>query len=177
MTYQPQSLRIPASPHAELLELVEGCFRIGMWRNVSIGVFAAQATRDIAERALRVSKHMHREHPAGHSSINFIVKGTPAPTEAADVVFAQVYDSRVSHLACLAMIVEGEGFWASRIRSRITGLRMAVGGLMVLHTDTSIEDVVSWFPAEHAKRTGTTLDPAELTRALVATRALGAGSR
>jgi hypothetical protein len=157
---------------ASLLDLDPGRFRYSAWRNLTIGVWAGQATQEAAERILRVSRFMAGQHPTGHSSVVFVLDGAPAPTPEANEVFAKVYDDKVSDLSCMAIVIEGGGFWASRIRSTITNLRMSTPGSMMIRVADKLEQVIEWLPAEHTERTGIKVTPSELKTVLTATRAL-----
>jgi hypothetical protein len=157
---------------ASLLDIDPGRFRYSAWRNITIGVWANQATGEAAQRIVRVSKFMTREHPEGHSSIVFVLDGAPAPTPEANEIFGTLYDPRVSGLACMSIVVEGGGFWASRIRSTITSLRMYSPAAMQMRVSDSVQDVLDWLPAEHTKRTGVAVTPAELKLILTGIREL-----
>jgi len=161
------------SHQTSLLDIDPGRFRYSAWRNISIGIWASQATAEAAERVLRISKHLAKLHPGGHSNIVFVLDGAPAPTPEANEVFAKIHDSKVSDLACMAIVVEGGGFWASRIRSSITGVRLASPGAIQLRINDTIQDVLEWFPAEHFRRTGVAVTASELKAVLLATRELG----
>ena len=152
-----------------------GRFRYCSWLNLTIGVWSDQATEEAARSVLELSKQMVQEHSFGHSSVVFVLDGAPAPTPAANRLFAHLYDDKVSDLACMAIIIEGEGFWASSIRSAITGLRMSVPGAMQLRVSNHIDHVVEWLPAEHCRRTGVSISAPELRHALETCRRLGTG--
>ena len=157
---------------ASLLDVDPGRFRYSAWRNLTIGVWADQATQQAAERVLQVSRLMVSQHPTGHSSIVFVLDGAPAPTPEANEVFAKIYDDKISDLSCMAIVIEGGGFWASRIRSTITSLRMSTPGPMMIRVADKLEQVLEWFPGEHSLRTGVRVTPSELKTVLTATRAL-----
>jgi hypothetical protein len=159
---------------ASLLDIDPGRFRYSGWRNVTIGVWAGQATQEAAERILRLSKLMASQHDGGHSSVVFVLDGAPAPTQEANEVFAKIYDDKISDLTCMAIIIEGGGFWASRIRSTITSLRMSTPGAMMIRVADNVDQVVDWLPAEHSQRTGVKITPSELKTVLTATRSLAA---
>jgi hypothetical protein len=167
--------RDPGAPRAiepaSLLDLDPGRFRYSAWRNLTIGVWAGQATQQAAERVLRVSRLMASQHAGGHSSVVFVLDGAPAPTPEANEVFAKMYDNKISDLSCMAIVIEGGGFWASRIRSTITSLRMSTPGAMMIRVSDKVEQVIDWLPAEHSERTGIKITSGELTTVLTTTRA------
>ena len=61
-------------------------------------------------------------------------------------------------IACVAVIIDGSGFWASALRGFITGLQVLAPGTLDLHAHASIDQVLAWLPTEHHKRTGVQLD-------------------
>ena len=171
--------RTPSAPRAEeplvLLDVEPGRFRYNGWRNLTIGVWADQATGEAAERVLSISRQMARNHPEGHSNVIFVLDGAPMPTPEANAIFSKVYDQKVSDLSCMAVVIEGGGFWASAIRSTITSLRMASrSGELRMSVHDHMEQVLEWLPAEHTRRTGVFVASSELRNALTAARALAA---
>ncbi len=158
-------------PKAALLDVEPGRFRYSIWSNVTISVWADQADLAAAQRVLAISKRVVQERPEGHSTVIFVLTGVPAPTAEAAALFANLYDPRNSKISCMAVVLEGEGFWASVMRSTFTRLRLAGGGALTFRVCENIEQVVDWLPREHAVRTGVQLDPAQLSGALHAARA------
>lgn len=173
MNRTPSALR--AEESLALLDVEPGRFRYSGWRNITIGVWADQATGEAAQRVLSISRQMARNHPEGHSNVIFVLDGAPMPTPEANAVFTKVYDRKVSDLSCMAVVIEGGGFWASAIRSTITSLRMAAqSGEVRMNVHDNMEQVLEWFPAEHTRRTGVFVTSSELRNVLIAARALSA---
>ena len=162
------------SVRAALLDYEPGRFRYSAWNNISVGVWADQATLEAAQRVIRISKWMAQHHPQGHSNIIFVLDGTPAPTPEANQVFAQVYDEKFSDLACLGIVIEGSGFWASRMRSTITGQRLSTPGKVRVRVSDDVDSLVDWMLPEHAARTGSKFSVQELRTALAGLRELAA---
>jgi hypothetical protein len=168
------SLRIGPRLELSLLDFEHGRFRYNRCQNLTIGLWAGQATLEAVQRVAAVSKRMRAEHPEGHSSVVFVLDGAPAPTPEAQAAFASVLDDRQTDLSCTAIVVEGQGFWASRIRSAITNARLAAAGSLKLCVHDHIDELLEWFPAEHKRRTGVEFHRAELKRVLEAARGFGA---
>jgi hypothetical protein len=154
-------------------DLEPGRFRFSLWRNVSVTIWTAQATFEAGERVLRVSRQLSREFPQGRSQVMIIAPGAPAPDQATSELLTEIYNPQLSRIVCIAAVLEGSGFWASGIRSRMTNMRIAGGSAMMMRTHDRVEEVSSWLPSEHEQRTGVKIDPEELTAMLVALRALG----
>lgn len=74
------------------------------------------------------------------------------------------------HTACLAVVLEGSGFWASAMRSVITGMRMLAPRAFAMRIHDDIADACAWLPFEHEKRTGVALDPEGLRQAVLRAR-------
>jgi hypothetical protein len=167
----------PSSSSEELqpitLDLDPGRFRFSRWRNISITVWSAQATLAAAERVLRLSRQLNLDFPEGRSQVMIVYSRTPAPEGAASELLTEIYDPRLSRIVCIAAVLEGSGFWASGIRSRMTSMRMAVGGAQTMRAHETIEEVVSWLPGEHKQRTGVRVSAAELKAVLTTARRLG----
>lgn len=154
-------------------ELDPGRFRFSVWRNVTMTIWTAQATWEAGERILRLSRQLNQELPHGRSQIMFICDGAPAPDQATSEMLTEIYNPKLSRIVCIAAVLEGTGFWASGIRSRITNMRIAGGNAMAVRTQESIDEVVTWLPREHEQRTGVKLDPNELNAVMFGVRALG----
>jgi hypothetical protein len=102
-----------------------------------------------------------------------VSSGTPAPEGRASQLLTEIYDPSTSRIVCIAAVLEGAGFWASGIRSRMTSMRIAAGGAIALRVQEHVDEVVTWLPKEHAQRTGVQLSAGELKAALTEVRALG----
>jgi hypothetical protein len=159
---------------ATLLDIDEGRFRYSVWSNISVGVWADQATLEAAQRVIRVSKWMAERFPGGHSNIVFVLDGAPAPTAEANQVFAKVYDDKFSDLACMGIIIEGTGFWASGMRSLITSQRLHTPGKVRVRVSETVDDLLEWFMPEHTARTGEKLAAQDVRSALLGLRELAA---
>ena len=162
------------NPGPLVAEVDPGRFRYSMWGNLSIGIWQDQATREAAERILALSRRNTERFPHGHSSLIFILKGAPAPTEEANAVFEEMYRPQ-NHLGlgCLGLVLEGEGFWASAMRSTALGMRMRSGSDMAVRAGDSVEELLPWFVAEHFQRTGVEFSTPRLHRILLSVRQHG----
>ena len=163
----------PPQTAAITRDLEPGTFRFCVWHNVSVTFWTSQATVETGERVLRISRQLNREFPQGRSQVLMVADGTHAPDQQTSELLTEIYNPQLSRIVCIAAVLEGTGFWASGIRSRMTNMRMAGGGAMVLRTQDTVEEVATWLPAEHEQRTGVRLEPDELTAMLLSVRALG----
>jgi hypothetical protein len=159
-----------------LLDVDPGRFRYSLWRNVSCVVWAGQATLETAQRVRTLSSRIVAQCPGAHSNVVFVLDGTPAPTPEAGAIFAQLFDPRISHMACMAIVLEGAGFWASIIRSTMTSLRLTAKAGPVVGVHDSIDQAVTWLAPLHHERTGVEIEPEELLGAMRSLRLRGASA-
>jgi hypothetical protein len=165
-TSQPAPSKPPDAAELELVASEPGRFRIAVWRNVSFLLWSDQATHHAVRKLKRVTQLLIERNARGHSNVSFVLKGVAPPTPEARTAFAQAFDDRRSTLRCMTTITEGDGFWASGMRSAITNMRMESSQELVLRMHNSIEEAAAWLPAEHAERTGVRIEAAELEAAL-----------
>jgi hypothetical protein len=155
------------------LDLEPGRFRFSVWRNVSVTIWTEKMTFQAGQRVLKLSRDLTRQMPEGRSQVMIVTANTPAPDDETTQLLGEIYDPRLSRIVCIAAVLEGQGFWASGIRSKMTNMRIAAGNAMAIRTNDSVEEVATWLPEEHAERTGVSFSANELRSMLVAVRALG----
>jgi hypothetical protein len=148
-----------------VLRVEPGIYQYSAWQNINVGVWVGQATLEAALGLIEVGKEMRRRYPAGHSSIVFILDKLPAPTPEARELFSRFF-SNGSSLMCNAVVLEGEGFWASGLRAMISNTHRSASGSVHVGIGTSIEEILGWFPEAHAKCTGIMVKTAELRTVL-----------
>lgn len=160
-------------PSAECVEVEPGRFRYSMWKNLSIGVWQDQANRDAAERVVAMSQRNAAQFPHGHSGVVFIMTGAPAPTPEAAEILGSLYKPGSTALRCIGLVLEGEGFWASAMRSTVLNMRLSHRSKMSVRVMEDVDAVAAWLPTEHVRLTGVELDPKTLRTVLLETRAIG----
>lgn len=167
----------PASNSLVTLRIEPRIYYYSCWQNLTLAVWVGQATGHAARSLGEISREMIRRHPEGHSSVVFILDKIPAPTPEAREVLDKVFHAR-NDLSCVAVVIEGSGFWASGMRSLMGNTHRASAGATstVLRLNTEIDEVVDWLPPEHLRRTGVELDPEEFRRVLRQARERGAAA-
>lgn len=167
---------LPARPRSlrpETVEIDPGRFRYSLWENVSIGVWQNQATASAAERIHELSLRNAKRFPHGYSNVVFIMAGAPAPTPEGSKILARFYEQGATSIACIGIVLQGEGFWASGMRSMVLNMRMDKRSGMPIRVVDDIDSLLGWLPVEHARKTGVELDPDLLRRALTDARDRG----
>lgn len=143
---------------------------LGHFKNVSLAVWAGRADGPAVLRVRSLSQHLIAKYPDGHSNITFVLNGVAPPTEEARQAFSHIFDGRVSDLRSMAVVLEGEGFWASTLRSTVTWLRQAATTQFAVKLFNTIDEVAEWLPSEHLTRTGVAVTSADLRNAMAIMR-------
>lgn len=132
------------------------------WRNIVIACWSKQATGPTMLRFARIRENLDREHPEGVSVVYLIANGAGLPTEEARVVAGELMERYRHKRAALAVVVFGEGFWASAMRAANTGVQAQLRSSVRLRTSNDVKEVVSWLPEQHEDLTGVRIAPEEL---------------
>ena len=83
------------------------------------------------------------------------------------IAAVELLKERSSRVARVAVVLLGQGFWASAIQSTVTGLQLvAPRSLMKVRIFENLDEAADWLPPDHAAFTGVTLDPADLRTVL-----------
>ena len=157
----------------DLLHLEPGIHMYCAHRNVTLGVWAGQATLPALAGVAEVSREMVRRFPEGHSSVLFVLDKIPPPSAEVSHHISRAFNER-SGLSCVSVIIEGTGFWGSGMRSMLTNARRNAAGSSLLRLHNTIEEAVSWLLEPHQLRTGVTLDAKQLVEAVRWVREQGA---
>jgi hypothetical protein len=163
----PNVTPTPAGPVAPvLLESEPGRFRCSVWQNVTFLLWSDVATARAIERVQRVTKRMIERYPQGHSNVSFVLNGVGPPLEEAREPMARAFNGRVSMLKCVTIITEGDGFWASALRSSVINIGLSAGSQLQMRLHRSMEEAARWLPGPHHERTNVLLGEQELATAL-----------
>ena len=138
---------------------------MGVRQNLTVIVWWTQATGAAVERVARLTHEVCAEHPR-MSNIHLIRDGALVPTPEARGGFVQMMKDHAEQLANVAVVVGGSGFWASMMRSAVTGMRFVSPRTFELRLHGSPQEIVSWLPQAHASRCGMQLSHASLAQTL-----------
>lgn len=147
---------------SQLLHAVPGTCAFRRSGNVVAHVWRGQMTDDIARRFVEVNEVVLRAHPEGVSFVSWIQEGAALPTPGARKITSEIMARYSSVIACIAVVMEGSGFWASAMRSAITGIGLLAKGEFIMRSHRTIGEVGMWFPEHHRSRTGVSVTSAEL---------------
>jgi hypothetical protein len=141
-------------------------FSFWAWDDVGIFVWYDVPKRDALFRLQRVAEPRIQLYPDGLSDVHVVRGRVGLPDQGTREALVRLSSEAADHLAAVAIVVGGHGFWASTIRSLVTGIRLLVPGRFEMTLCGSTDEVADWLPDAHAKRTGKRMDPAALKRAL-----------
>lgn len=153
----------------ERLLQVDGLTLLG-WRNVQIASWTVQATVELVEQLAAQSAKFHKRHPEGVSVVHVISKGPALPDSETRERFSTLLHAHSSKLACVAVVLDGRGFWASAVRGFLVGIRLVAPRTFTMQVFSTPQEVAEWLPGPHEERTGVGLAPADLVRAIEAVR-------
>jgi hypothetical protein len=159
---------VPSTPTESptLLDAEPGRFSFWALHNITIAVWHDQPTRDAVLRLQQAAEARAKLHPEGVSDVHVVVGPIALPDDHTRQALIRISKLAVPYLAAVGVIVGGSGFWASTMRSLITGIRVLLPGTFEFGLFGTTEELVRWLPGVHAKRTGLQLDAAVLKRAL-----------
>ena len=138
---------------------------IGARQNLTVIVWWTQATAAAVERVAHLTREVCAEH-RHMSNIHLIRDGALVPTPAARTGFVQMMRDHAEQLSNVAVVVGGSGFWASMMRSAITGMRFVAPRTFELRLHGRAEEIVNWLPRAHEARCGAPLPHDELAAML-----------
>lgn len=146
-----------------LLAASPGEYAFYRFGNLAINVWTAQPTGAAVRRLEELTVESRRSCPEGISSVHWLVAGVGLPTQEARAELRQLATRHGDHIACVGVVLNGEGFWASALRSALSGI-LLVGpkAQFPLRLYGTAEELADWLPGEHVRRTKTFLDRAAL---------------
>jgi hypothetical protein len=152
-----------------LLHETQGFF-MGTWKNVALHVWTGPATPTLVNVLAELWAPFANAHPEGVSAVHVIANNVSLPDKDARAQLGRLSNRYANQLACLCYVVEGSGFWASALRSFLTGLRMLTQGSFKQHICADIAAAARWVPTPHSQKTNVSFSPGELADALTFVR-------
>jgi hypothetical protein len=164
-------MRVHSQPITELVLLDDdpGKYRFYRWQqHVHIVVWVGAA---VGETTRRLGRATPKQAPGTRrSDVHVVTSTTGLPSADARAGFAELMRTMQDDIACLGVVIESGGFWASAMRSAVIGIGMMAPKSLPFRALGSFDDVAAWLPAEHQRRTGVALDSAGLRSALTEAR-------
>jgi hypothetical protein len=149
-----------------LLDELPGRVAIFALKNITIVVWGEVADLESVDRLARVGQERIRAYPRGLSDVHVIGRQLGLPDSLTRTRLLEESRQATSHLAAVAVVVGGSGFWASAIRGLVTGMHVLLAGKFELRLFAESEDLPDWLTRVHAQKTGIGVTPDELRDAL-----------
>ena len=140
------------------------------WKNIAIHVWSAAASTAKVMKLDEQSSSFASAHPRGISSIHISAQGTPLPERDVRDALRKLTNKYAKNLACVCHVVEGAGFWASALRSFLTGFHFGSREPFELHVCATLEMAARRLAEPHLHRTGVFVATNELEAAMRAVR-------
>ena len=163
---RPPSLHngLAISDEPIVYEGTEGVF-LGSWKNIFVSIWLEQATILAVERMVAAFAAMPRI-AAKRSDIYIITDGARLPEASVRSYFIDTIQASEHELASVAVVVEGSGFWASAVRSFVTGLHWLAPRSFDFRLHGATAEVIDRLPEVHEQLTGVRIDGNRLNRIL-----------
>jgi hypothetical protein len=152
----------------KMLDVERGAHVFALWKNVIVGIWAATADPERVTRFAAATAKATATLPGMRSNVHIVVESAGLPGDAARSAFSGLMSSNAKQLACIAVVVQGTGFWSGAIRSATTQMRMQSNVSLAHRIFGSVDEVSRWLPGEHERRSGVALAADDLREVLTA---------
>jgi hypothetical protein len=146
-------------------------YAVATWENVLIGCWRIQSNVTVITELGAGAAILNRKYPGGFSNLHVIWDDPPLPGADTRKLLQRQLNDYATPLACLGVVLEGTGFWASAVRSFVIGLRILAPRSFEMNITGSIQDLVTWAVPIHNAATAHPVAVAALTKVLSALRA------
>lgn len=138
----------------------DGCV-MGYWRDLSVAVWATQATMPLVLELNKLADLLDSQHPLT-SSVHLVINNAPVPASDARNALDALTKRYEDKLQCVVTMVEASGFMASAMRSFLTGLHVLARRAYKSKVAADVHDAASWLAANHRPQLTGAYDPAEV---------------
>jgi hypothetical protein len=158
---------IGSSDELRLLDEDPGRFAFFAWRNLTICVWLATPTARDIPRLVAMGNTRAADSTLKLSDLHLVTRSVGLPDADARNTLLEASRGGAPHLAAVGVWMGGSGFWASAVRSFVTGLSVLVRGPFELGVFAEVSALATWLPEIHAARTGVTITASELHQVLL----------
>lgn len=154
------------SSELRLLDEERGRFAFFAWRNITIVAWCSSPDAAAISRLARAGEAQVRAHAQGLSDVHIVMGKISFPDAATREALITESRKAVPHVSTVAVVLGGEGFWASAMRSFITGIHVLLPGRVQLKLFGRVDELANWLPQIHSSRTGVDISALRLAAAL-----------
>jgi hypothetical protein len=162
---RPESVEIQSSSGLELVidYAVPGCV-IAHIANMTFSAWDAPPIAEHVEAFMAVAKTLSVMYPQ-NSNVTLVMRNSELPGPAARIALEELTAQYASKIHSVALVIEGDGFWASMVRSFLTGLHLLRGNGYRCKGFASPTDACPWLLPAHEADTGVSLSAREIEAA------------
>lgn len=124
------------------------------WGNVAINVWNAPPSVSSVESLSDLTDQSSRTIAEGISSVHWLTPSAGLPSGGARAGLKRIAQRYDEHIACVAAVLDGGGFWASALRSALNGIVMTADVKFVPRLYGNIDSLLDWLPEAHHRGTG-----------------------
>jgi hypothetical protein len=157
---------LPPPAELHIMGGYPGAMRIGRWQNVVVCGWSGAPTGQPVNMLASIMVQLHANSSEVRSYVHIIPDQAGLPDAAARSVFRNIMIDYEPYIACVGVVVAGGGFWASAMRSVVSGLRLLLPTPFDYRLHTTTAELLTWFPAAHRKRTGVEITVPQLSALL-----------
>jgi hypothetical protein len=146
----------------------EGSLRVWAWLNVEIAHWYGKPTGPAARTLWHMTDQILAElgSTTKLSFVHLVANKIALPDAETRSVLVEASKTHEERSALCAIMLNGTGFWASAFRGFATSITLLIPKTMQVRVCGSPAELVPWFPSEHGRRTGVSLDPETLVSVL-----------
>jgi hypothetical protein len=134
------------------------------WQNVAINAWATQPSAAGVDVLTKLTERSLLDCPEGIASIHWIESGAGLPTPEARVRLGELARRYDKHLLCVGVLLGGDGFWASAIRSALSGIVLLAPRGYTLRFYGEVPALSRFVAEQMRQRTGKAPDSARLSQ-------------
>ena len=149
------------------LSAVPGIYSAFLWNNVGFTLWFGPATLESLRSYEAACRDCIAAQPGKLSSVHILVPGSsqlPSPEVRAKL--AELTREFGHTSAAMAVMIPGNGFWASALRGLVTAIHLVGSREYETKIFGTIEEIAAWLPEAQRKRSGIEISSAQLLTAL-----------
>jgi hypothetical protein len=142
--------------------------RVWAWLNVVIAHWYGKPTGAAAKTLWTLTDQLLQDVGAAtkFSFVHIVANEVAMPDSQAREVLVEAARTQEARIGIAALVVNGTGFWASALRGVATSITILLPKTVQVRICGSPAELIPWFPTEHERRTGVSLDPDALVNVL-----------